>query len=126
MALAIDSIMIGSEDPKRLADFYTGVLGEPHPGWTDEAKGWFAFELGSSSLSIGPHSDVHGRNREPARIMLNFSIPDVRNEFERIKTLGAEVIAEPYDPGQGMLLCTFADPDGNYFQLATPWTPGSL
>jgi len=24
-----------------------------------------------------------------------------------------------------MLLCTFADPDGNYFQLATPWEPES-
>jgi len=24
-----------------------------------------------------------------------------------------------------MLLCTFADPDGNYFQLATPWNPES-
>lgn len=126
MALAFDSIMIGSEDPKKLADFYTGVLGGPHPGWTDEATGWFGFEVGPGSLSIGPHSDVRGRNGEPARIMLNLSTPDVRNEFERIKTLGAEVIAEPYDPGQGMLLCTFADPDGNYFQLATPWTPGSL
>jgi len=27
--------------------------------------------------------------------------------------------------GGGMLLCTFADPDGNYFQLATPWNPES-
>jgi hypothetical protein len=41
--------------------------------------------------------------------------------------IGAEVVAEPYQPGggAGMLLCTFADPDGNYFQLATPWEPES-
>jgi hypothetical protein len=24
-----------------------------------------------------------------------------------------------------MLMCTFADPDGNYFQLSTPWEPPS-
>lgn len=58
--------------------------------------------------------------------MLNFSTPDVKGEFERIKALGAEVIAEPYEPGGGgMLMGTFADPDGNYFQLATPWNPES-
>ena len=34
-------------------------------------------------------------------------------------------MAEPYEPGgrDGMLMCTFADPDGNYFQLSTPWSP---
>jgi len=59
--------------------------------------------------------------------MLNFSTPDVKGEFERIKALGAEVVAEPYEPGagEGMLMCTFADPDGNYFQLSTPWNPES-
>jgi predicted enzyme related to lactoylglutathione lyase len=44
----------------------------------------------------------------------------VKAEFERIKDLGAEVVAEPYEPGEGMLMCTFADPDGNYFQLMSP------
>ena len=58
--------------------------------------------------------------------MLNFETADVKGEFERIKGLGAEVVAEPYEPGGGgMLMCTFADPDGNYFQLSTPWNPES-
>jgi predicted enzyme related to lactoylglutathione lyase len=44
-------------------------------------------------------------------------------ESARIKQLGAQVVAEPYQPDgapDGMLLATFADPDGNYFQLGTP------
>ena len=32
----------------------------------------------------------------------------------------AKVIQEPYEMGGGMI-ATFADPDGNYFQLMTPW-----
>ncbi len=73
-------------------------------------------------MAIGPHSDVKGKSQQPGRIMLNFETSDVRGEFERIKAAGAEVIAEPYEPGGGgMLMCTFADADGNYFQLATPW-----
>lgn len=127
MALNLDSIMLGSEDSKKLADFYAIVLGPWNPDWSDEANGWFGFQAGDGSLALGPHSEVRGKSREPSRIMLNFSTPDVRGEFERIKAAGAEVVAEPYEPsgGDGMLLCTFADPDGNYFQLATPWSPGS-
>ena len=125
MTLRLDTVMLGSEDPKKLADFYTSVLGAPNPNWTDEANGWFGFEAGDGSLTIGPHSEVRGRSAEPARIMLTFTTRDVRHEFERIQALGAEVVAEPYEPQGGMFLCTFADPDGNYFQLATPWNPGS-
>ncbi len=121
MGLNLNNIMLGSEDSKRLADFYARVLGAPNPDWSDEANGWFGFQAGDGSLAIGPHSDVKGRNQQPGRIMLNFSTSDVNGEFQRIKALGAEVVAEPYEPGGGgMLLCTFADPDGNYFQLVSP------
>ena len=125
MALNLNSIMLGSEDPKRLADFYTKVLGAPNPDWSDEANGWFGFQAGEGGLAIGPHSDVRGTSQEPARVMLNFETPDVHGEFDRVKAAGAEVVAEPYEPGGGggMQMCTFADPDGNYFQLATPWNP---
>lgn len=124
MALDLNNIMLGSEDSRKLADFYANVLGAADLDWSDEDGGWFGFRVGSGSLAIGPHSDVKGKNQEPGRIMLTFATPDVRAEFDRIKAFGAEVVAEPYEPGGGggnMLLCTFADPDGNYFQLAPPW-----
>ena len=119
--LSLTTVMLGTQDAKGLAEFYTKVLGEP--GWSDESfTGW---QAGPSWLMIGEHSEVKGRSENPARIMLNFETPDVKAEFERIKDLGAQVVAEPYEPGggDGMLMCTFADPDGNYFQLSTPWEP---
>lgn len=126
MGLNFNNIMLGSEDSKRLGDFYAKVLGPPNPDWSDEANGWFGFQAGDGGLAVGPHSEVKGRSQQPGRIMLNFATPDVKGEFERIKAAGAEVIAEPYEPGGGgMLMCTFADPDGNYFQLMTPWSPQS-
>jgi len=64
----------------------------------------------------------------PGRLIINFETPDVRKEFDRIKGLGATVVAEPYNPAeddsQEMLLATFEDPDGNYFQLASPMPQG--
>ncbi len=127
MTLNLNNIMLGSQDSKKLADFYGGVLGAPSPGWSDEANGWYGFEAGAGSLMIGPHSEVKGKSQEPSRIMLNLTTPDVKSEFERIKALGTEVVAEPYEPqgGSDMLMCTFADPDGNYFQLVPPWSPES-
>ena len=124
MALNLNNVMLGSEDSKRLADFYAQVLGEPNPDWSDPSNGWFGWQVGDGSIAIGPHSEVKGKSQEPPRIMLTFQTSDVQGEFERIKGVGAQVIAEPYEPGgQGMVMCTFADPDGNYFQLASPWEP---
>lgn len=125
MALNLSSVMLGSEDSKKLADFYSTVLGAPNPEWSDESNGWFGFQAGSGGMAIGPHSEVKGKNQQPGRIMINLETPDVKSEFERIKESGAKVVAEPYEPGEGMLLCTFEDPDGNYFQLSSPWSPDS-
>jgi predicted enzyme related to lactoylglutathione lyase len=127
MSLNLNSIMLNSDDPKKLADFYTKVLGRPNPDWSDEANGWFGWQVADGGLAIGPHSEVKGTSKEPARVMLNFETADVQDEFERIRDAGAQVVAEPYGPGgaEGMLMCTFADPDGNYFQLTSPWQPES-
>jgi predicted enzyme related to lactoylglutathione lyase len=117
--LTFSTVMIGTDDPKALSEFYTKVLGKPQ--WEDSAyTGWGTAE---NALMIGAHSEVKGKNDMPARIMLNFVTPDVKGEFERIKGLGATVIQEPYQPGGGageMWMATFEDTDGNYFQLASP------
>lgn len=116
--LNLNSILVGSEDPKALSDFYTKVLGAP--GWeSEDFRGW---QAGSGWLIIGPHSEVKGRNEMPGRIIPNFETDDVKGEFKRIKDLGVTVVQEPYQPGESpeMWLATFEDVDGNYFQLATP------
>jgi predicted enzyme related to lactoylglutathione lyase len=51
--------------------------------------------------------------------MLNFETPQVREEFERVKASGGEVVQAPYEMGGGWI-ATLADPDGNYFQLVSP------
>ena len=115
----LNSMLLFSEAPKKLVDFYRQVLGS-EPKWQEEE--YTGFEAGACTLVIGPHSKVHGKSREPERILLNFETQDVPGEFKRMKGLGAKVIAEPYHPGdeQGFLVATLADPDGNYFQFVSP------
>jgi predicted enzyme related to lactoylglutathione lyase len=115
--LDLNSVTISSAKPKELAAFYEKVF-KRAADWADE--GWYGWEMGSAWLHIGGHSEVSGKAKEPARIMLNFQTRTVKAEFERIKGLGAKVIAEPYEM-DGTKISTFADADGNYFQLMSPW-----
>lgn len=118
--LNLHSLMLGSQDPQALADFYSEVL-QKEADWAED--GWFGFTAGSSVITIGFHDKVKAQAVEPARIILNFETKAVKKEFERIKAIGAHIIAEPYTM-EGMpdgWIATFADPDGNYFQLTTPW-----
>jgi predicted enzyme related to lactoylglutathione lyase len=115
--LDFNSVMIGSEKPQVLADFYEKVF-DREADWSDE--GWWGWQVGSSHLTIGEHSEVKGKAAEPQRVILNLETETVKEEFERMKELGATVIKEPYEMG-GMSVATLADPDGNYFQLMSPW-----
>jgi len=114
----LNCIMIGSEDPKALGEYYTKLFGAP--GFED--AGYQGWQLGNGFLMIGPHDQVTGRNAQPGRLMWNAETPDVEAEFARLVAAGAEVVQEPYHPGGAaeMTLATLADPDGNYFQLASP------
>ena len=116
--LTFNNVMIGSEDSDRLGEFYAGVLDRAADMKEDGMYGW-AFG-GTTFLSIIRHSEVKGRSAEPQRVIVNLQTPDVQGEFERIKGTGATVVKEPYEL-QGMWIATFADPDGNYFQLMSPW-----
>ncbi len=117
--LNLNSLLLFSEDPAKLTAFYKKVF-EKDPEWSE--GGYSGFLVGSCMLIIGPHDKVHGKSTNPERIIINFETKDVKAEFERIKGLGTIVVAKPYHPGEvpEMWLATFADPDGNYFQLATP------
>lgn len=112
--------MIGTKQPKVLAEFYEKVFAKK-ADWHD--GNWYGWQVGNTHLTIGEHSAVKEKAKEPQRIILNFETKKVKEEFERMKNLGVEVIKTPYNPGeaQDMLIATFADPDGNYFQLMTPW-----
>jgi predicted enzyme related to lactoylglutathione lyase len=116
--LNLNSVMIGTTQPKVLVAFYEKVLGKP-ADMSDEENGFFGWQVGTAFLSILAHSEMVGRSKDPGRIMLNFETPQVKEEFERIKALGGTVIKDPYEMGGGWI-ATLADPDGNYFQLISP------
>lgn len=118
--LSFNSLLLFSEKPKKLAEFYKKVF-NVDPSW--EEGDWASFQVGSGSISIGSHDKVKGKNKSPERMMFNLETKNVKEEFVRIKGYGTKVVAEPYHPSESedMWVATFEDPDGNYFQLMSPW-----
>jgi predicted enzyme related to lactoylglutathione lyase len=116
-----NNILIGSEDPQRLVDYYTKLLGEPL--FSD--GGYTGWQIGSGLVSIGAHSEVKGKNVHPGRIIWNIESSDVKGDFDRFVNAGAIVVREPYsfDQAPDAWVATLADPDDNYFQLTSPMGP---
>jgi predicted enzyme related to lactoylglutathione lyase len=116
-----NSILIGSDDPQRLVDYYTKLFGEP----AMQDGGYTGWLIGSGFVSVGAHSEVKGKNAHPGRLIWNIETPDVKAEFERMTAAGAIVVTEPYsfEGYPDSWIATLADPDDNYFQLMTPMEP---
>jgi predicted enzyme related to lactoylglutathione lyase len=116
--LNLNSIMIGTKQSKTLSAFYEKVLGKP-ADMVDNENGFYGWQVGDGFIGVLEHSEMGGKTKDPGRVMINFETAQVKEEFERIKAIGAVVIKEPYEMGNGWI-ATLADPDGNYFQLITP------
>lgn len=124
------SLLISSGNYQELTKFYEEVFKKP----ADPMMGW---QVGDLNIVVMEHSEINGKSKEGPRVMINLETGDVPTEFERIKNIaGASVIKEPYqmtmdgkivskeeEQDDGFWIATLADPDGNYFQLMSPWNP---
>lgn len=108
---------IWSEDLANLLPFYRDVLGL---GVALETPGFVVLgELGAPTLALGTHSQVRGRNADPARHMVALATDDVRAEWRRLKDAGVEFVEDPTDYNT-LRIATLKDPDGNLIQLLQP------
>lgn len=108
---------IWSEDLHNLLPFYRDVLGLKV---VHESIGFVV--LGESqpdavTLGLGTHSEVHGRNADPARHMIGLESDDLIGDWERLRDAGVEFIEDPTDYGGDMSIATLKDPEGNLVQL---------
>jgi predicted enzyme related to lactoylglutathione lyase len=116
--MELRSILIGSEEPKILVEYYSKLFGEPV--WSE--GDYTSWQFGAGWVTVGAHSEVKGKSAHPGRVIWDLESTDVKGDFERLKAAGATVVQEPYTM-EGMdegFIATFADPDGNYFQLTSP------
>jgi len=116
---SISAILIWSEDYESLVTWYKEKLDLEvieelnHP--EDTGVG---LSIGNSYFWIGKHSEVHGKSKDPYRIMFNISVDSVAKVYAELKEKGVEFIAEPFkSPVSDSFFATFKDLDGNIVQL---------
>ncbi len=114
MIKGLGGATIWSEDLKKLLPFYRDVLGLTV---RHESPGFVVFgDVGAPALALGTHSEVRGRNADPARHMVGLLTDDVSADWKRLKAAGVEFVEDPKDYGN-LWLATLKDPEGNLVQL---------
>lgn len=112
MSYSIATITIGTDDPDRLAGFYKDQVGlklasSQVVGSNDEMLYSFHISRGLM-LNIIDQDSYLGKNKEPRRFYLNFRVDNLEQEIKRLIESGVKMVAQT----------TFADPDGNLFNLS--------
>ncbi len=107
---------IWSADLNNLLPFYRDVLGlqvvMESPGFVLLG----ADSPESPALGLGTHSEVHGRNVDPARHMVGLASDDIQADWKRLKAAGVEFIEDPTGDGY-ITIATLKDPEGSLVQL---------
>ena len=106
---SLGSLLLGSQDPTRLRDWYLEAFGV--------AADQFGF-IGLGGFGVLPdrREDVAAANPEPGRFVLNLDVPDAEAAVERVERAGTTWIA-PHEQREAGAFATFTDPDGNYLQV---------
>ncbi len=123
MKLSKKSISVGiwSEDYKKLAKWYEEVLGFKFKESAELPNdSYISFDFGEDTwFWIGMHDKVHGKSKDPYRIMVEFYVESVMDTYEELKAKGVKIIAKPFtvpvDKENWVL--TIADPEENILQF---------
>lgn len=113
MKVTAFNVNLTSEQPQELMRFYGDVVGLPR----DPNLGEGAFAVAGGHLLIDGHSEVKGKAKEPARVLINLFVEDLAAEQQRLEGQGVPFIRSAGKEYWGGVISTFTDPDGNYCQL---------
>lgn len=113
MSIALHAITFDCADPNALAGFWAAFLDRPAdpvevPGFVTigmkEGHPFYVFQkMDDTSTGLN-------------RVHVDFSTPDLPGQTRRLLELGATIVAEVAE--NGIQFTTFADPEGNKFDLA--------
>ncbi|MGV9826737.1 VOC family protein [Gordonia sp. NPDC003429] len=114
----ISSMLLSSDDPKRLAQWYARAFEAELmsvPGAPD-GEGYTIVDLDGFALMLDTRADVSGAKPQGARAILNVEVDDPVATAGRLDALGAEWVS-PLEDRDGNHFGTVADPDGNWVQI---------
>jgi catechol 2,3-dioxygenase-like lactoylglutathione lyase family enzyme len=118
------SVRIVTDDVDRLTAFYETVTGltarRPAPVFAELPTSAGLLAISSSRLTDSLYGEQVVRAADNRTVLLEFLVPDVDAEFERLRDL--EFVQEPTTMPWGNRSALLRDPDGNLVNLFAPVT----
>lgn len=113
----MSGVILVSESPETLADFYTKVLGLPLQAeqHDDTAPHW-GCDLGDIHFAIHPAADFPDQQSGVGSVKLAFNVWDIEAMAARLEEAGQKLLYRPRDTGF-FLSTALQDPDGNLVEL---------
>jgi catechol 2,3-dioxygenase-like lactoylglutathione lyase family enzyme len=107
----LGSLLLASTDPDRLRKWYAEMFSaEP------DVDGFLHF--GPVAVLVDGRDDLADTAREPARVILNYEVPDIDATARILDSRGVAWVSHvEYREDAGAWFGTVEDPDGNYVQL---------
>ena len=113
----LSAVLIVSENPTRLAQFYRDVVGVP---LKDEAHGTslphYGCNLGDTHFAIHPVQTFPDRRHGVGAVKIALSVFNINAVVERMKSKGVTLLYPPHDTGF-FITTAVNDPDGNYLEF---------
>jgi predicted enzyme related to lactoylglutathione lyase len=114
---SICGIVLISENPERLAQFYAAVLGIEFQGETHgNLDTHYGTDIGEVHFGIHPPSNFGGHGTRGVSPVVAFNVDSLDDCLARLAELNAEQVSAPHDEGFGRVSC-HRDPDGGLFEL---------
>ncbi|MEW5249240.1 VOC family protein [Microbulbifer sp. 2201CG32-9] len=80
-----------------------------------DSECYVGFNVGGYELGLNP--DARSATSRADGVVAYWGVSDMAAQVERISALGARQHSEVVDVGDGILMATFLDPDGNIFGI---------
>ena len=114
---SICGVILVSDNPEALADFYTTALGlgfepEEHGG----LKEHYGVDIGEVHFGIHPPENLVMSQVGNSATSIAFNVDSIEAALINLDQLGAEQVVAPHDEGFGMV-ATYKDPEGNQFEI---------
>ncbi len=106
--MKLGEVCLLTNDVRRLADFYKKLLGTEN-GSNDDTHQFIISE--ETALTI--YNDGTAKNNCNQNICIAFTVGDIEKEYQKVLSLGAEIIEAPAERPWGAVSMSFYDPDNN-------------
>ena len=112
-----------TNNTKRLVDFYEPIL-EVKAKWSGENYAEFRTSVGVLAVFAAEAQEKYipgsARAAQNRSVILEFSVPDVDQEYKRLQSLVRVWVKPPTTQPWGTRSIYFRDPDGNLVDFFTP------